>query len=1052
MSQRGILYERLESLDRSRRGHLSTITKVCNALDESVKDFGNVVKVRTQQIQLNTAWEQYCACCDKYDDLLDTSCEKYQSVLSDRDTQRIRVQDYNAKIERFVIDAAEFYNNQVSEEIMEKGKHSQPESVKSQKSYASRLSVSSSKAREAKVQAARAALMQQQAEERSRRVVELEVKRVQMEIKRTQLELEHRLELTKLEAAREVVAARDQAELAKLEAFLAEQEMSELTNEKDGIKWSPKVEEFHPEDKLVEPLEVPVASLPSVISSSFTPAPVSVMNPPLTSTPAVENPAATTSMHATGGICFSDPLVVPKMQLKPTVHESNVPKPVKGDCQGECQPLTFVTSVTPSTVTPSAVMPNMSSAAVNESLTAIMSSMERISASHDLPHVRVQKFDGSPQQYPAFRQRFKQLVETKPLDDAVKMTRLLQFLEGPALLAVQRYEPLPGGLAKALRTLEDRFGQPFQVVRASVESLTRGPVIQPNDKDSLQQYADMVQVTYDILESMGYLNEMNAGNLEKVIMRLPKWMQAKFAKRLKCLEGEGHAMPTFKHVVDFLRERAFILNHPFFSAGSRENVVSKFKSRGKPPVTPKPAFFVNMTAAKGEPCPMCCQSHRLYQCEAFKSKSPRERNDFVRQHKICFNCISSSLHNSRKCKSTIRCKVEGCGQAHHTLLHFHEPKEVVDSGTVSQNNEVNQDSLADQGTSCNTSAHSVNPVVNSSEVLLQVIPVKVISNSGRQITTYGLIDSGSDITMVDPSLVKLLNIEGTLSKLSLTTVNSADVEERGMKVNFKIASLDSQDDHVIAVNPAWAVKDLTIPLKHTRLSKSLEQWPHLREVRFPEVERRKISILLGTNIQEVFVPLDVRKGNQNEPLAIKSCLGWSILGGFSNLQSHSQGQVNLISSEDVSLNDHLEEFWKIESYGTARSETKPLSVEDRRALKLIDNSISLLDGHYQMGLLWRDDNPVLPYNRPLAEARLQYLKRRFRRDPELEVKYRDVIQDCVDKGYARKLNKQEVAAVTNITWYIPHHPVTNPNKPGKVRVVFDAAARFNGTSLNEQLL
>ena len=289
MSQRGILYERLESLDRSRRGHLSTITKVCNALDESVKDFGNVVKVRTQQIQLNTAWEQYCACCDKYDDLLDTSCEKYQSVLSDRDTQRIRVQDYNAKIERFVIDAAEFYNNQVSEEIMEKGKHSQPESVKSQKSYASRLSVSSSKAREAKVQAARAALIQQQAEERSRRVVELEVKRVQMEIKRTQLELEHRLELTKLEAAREVVAARDHAELAKLEAFLAEQEMSELTNEKDGIKWSPKVEEFHPEDKLVEPLEVPVASLPSVISSSFTPAPVSVMNPPLTSTPAVEN-------------------------------------------------------------------------------------------------------------------------------------------------------------------------------------------------------------------------------------------------------------------------------------------------------------------------------------------------------------------------------------------------------------------------------------------------------------------------------------------------------------------------------------------------------------------------------------------------------------------------------------------------------------------------------------------------------------------------------------------------------------------------------------------
>ena len=44
--------------------------------------------------------------------------------------------------------------------------------------------------------------MQQQAEERSRKMVELEVKRVEMEMKRTELELQHRIELTKLEAER----------------------------------------------------------------------------------------------------------------------------------------------------------------------------------------------------------------------------------------------------------------------------------------------------------------------------------------------------------------------------------------------------------------------------------------------------------------------------------------------------------------------------------------------------------------------------------------------------------------------------------------------------------------------------------------------------------------------------------------------------------------------------------------------------------------------------------------------------------------------------------
>ena len=65
-----------------------------------------------------------------------------------------------------------------------------------------------------------------------------------------------------------------------------------------------------------------------------------------------------------------------------------------------------------------------------------------------------------------------------------------------------------------------------------MESLTKGPAIQPNDNDSLQQHADMAQVTYDILESMGSLNGMNVDG-SRVIKRLPKWVQAKFVERLK---------------------------------------------------------------------------------------------------------------------------------------------------------------------------------------------------------------------------------------------------------------------------------------------------------------------------------------------------------------------------------------------------------------------------------------------------------------------------------------------------------------------------------------
>ena len=185
---------------------------------------------------------------------------------------------------------------------------------------------------------------------------------------------------------------------------------------------------------------------------------------------------------------------------------------------------------------------------------------------------------------------------------------------------------------------------------------------------------------------------------------------------------------------------------------------------------------------------------------------------------------------------------------------------------------------------------------------------------------------------------------------------------------------------------------------------------------------------------------------------MKSCIGWSILGGCSNVPTSTPVQVYLISGEDVTLSNQLEKFWKVESYDTAKSETKPMSVADQRALSLVTNSICKQDGHYQMGLLWKDDNPALPYNRTLAEARLRHFKRRFRHDPELEVKYRAVFEDCITKRYARKLTKEEAATVSKPKWFQPHHPVSNANKPGKVRVVFDAAAMFNGVPLNQQLL
>jgi len=126
------------------------------------------------------------------------------------------------------------------------------------------------------------------------------------------------------------------------------------------------------------------------------------------------------------------------------------------------------------------------------------------------------------------------------------------------------------------------------------------------------------------------------------------------------------------------------------------------------------------------------------------------------------------------------------------------------------------------------------------------------------------------------------------------------------------------------------------------------------------------------------------------------------------------------------------------------------SLEDERALEILKRTTKLKDGRYEVGLLWRNDNPELPSNPVQAEKRLQRLKRPFQRSHEFAAQCKTITNDYIDKGYAVKLSEEEAARPSSHTWYLPHHGVLNPNK-SKVRVVY-AAARFEGIALNKELL
>ena len=65
--------------------------------------------------------------------------------------------------------------------------------------------------------------------------------------------------------------------------------------------------------------------------------------------------------------------------------------------------------------------------------------------------------------------------------------------------------------------------------------------------------------------------------------------------------------------------------------------------------------------------------------------------------------------------------------------------------------------------------------------------------------------------------------------------------------------------------------------------------------------------------------------------------------------------------------------------------------------------------------------------------------------------YSQQMETVLNRGYAERVPIDELNS-ENRLWFILHHPVVDPNKPGKVRMEYDCAPRSHGVSLNERLM
>ena len=148
-------------------------------------------------------------------------------------------------------------------------------------------------------------------------------------------------------------------------------------------------------------------------------------------------------------------------------------------------------------------------------------------------------------------------------------------------------------------------------------------------------------------------------------------------------------------------------------------------------------------------------------------------------------------------------------------------------------------------------------------------------------------------------------------------------------------------------------------------NRDINQWSHLEGVNVQAIET-DVGLLIGNNCPAALQPGEVRTSQNGEPYAIRTVFGWAINGPLGKEKS-SNPTANYIDA-NKQLNQQFEEYCNLQFNDSAYATKLSLSQIDQKALQIMEDSIELKDGHYQIALPWNRCPPKLENNKEQAEA------------------------------------------------------------------------------------
>ncbi|XP_054709016.1 uncharacterized protein LOC129218718 [Uloborus diversus] len=644
-----------------------------------------------------------------------------------------------------------------------------------------------------------------------------------------------------------------------------------------------------------------------------------------------------------------------------------------------------------------------------------------------LPTIPLPKFSGKIEEFANFKGQFQSMISA---NENISETQKLFYLKAALQGEAKMLETSEDTFKSLFSALEARYENKRAIVDLHIQEILGLEKINFENSKLLRNLSDKVKKNLRGLKVLNLeCNDLSNAIITNIVLQ----KLDKDSRKAYELSVATKEIPSLHELLQFIDNRSNVLDQLNTSISNKN--VKGFQNHMSKPRN----LFIN--ADKNiKLCFMCNEQHSLFKCNQFNNLNISQRLEFVKNHKLCRNCLRQ--HKS-DCRSTFKCSV--CFKRHNTLLHYEKDKN--GSKSVPSNVNVNNSFSAIEESSYKQEASLASTLLAQKSGILCTVLMYVTNASGRKVKSRGILDSVSTVNCISREAAEFLELKKEESNIFISGING---KESFVKKSVT-ATISNEKGDYTKTTTFLILPKITGLTPMRRLDVSRLDFPSGIELADSEFFiPNKIHALIGCEFFFELLKPGKFKSKDNSLFLQNTVFGFVVSGTINNVK------VNFfagLTSEKENLNRTIQRFFEIESFPGDAGDDKNVSVEELYCEEYFIKTTKRDDsGRYIVKLPIRENrSSCLGNSRDVAEKRLNQLWKKLSENEDMASQYKCFMDEYLHLGHMER--EIECPSNTDNGYYIPHHAVLRPDSVSTpLRVVFDASAKTNeGSSLNSIL-